>query len=113
MERFRLLHKISGIYKKNTTVCENRQEGFRKFIEVKREKYDTSCVLGKISYVNQNKTHLLFAVNYSTASSNTLLLVHSRRRLQYKRQGRLLPSDLAVLCYVINEAASRALTAPR
>ena len=28
---------------KNTTVCENRQEGFEKFVEVKQEKYDTSC----------------------------------------------------------------------
>ena len=81
MDEVRPIHKISGIYKKNTTVCGIRQEGFRKFIEVKREKYDTSCVLEKISYVNQNKTHLLFAVNYSTASSNRLLLVHSRRRL--------------------------------
>ena len=35
--------KLRGIYKENTTVCENRQEGFRKFIEVKREKYDTFC----------------------------------------------------------------------
>ena len=31
------------IYKKNTTVCGIRQEGFEKFVEVKREKYDTSC----------------------------------------------------------------------
>ena len=30
-------------YHKNTIVCENRQEGFEKFVEVKREKYDTSC----------------------------------------------------------------------
>ena len=37
--------------------------------------------LGKMRYVNRNKTHLLFAVNHSTASSNRLLLVHSRRRL--------------------------------
>ena len=26
-----------------TTVCENHQEGFEKFVEVKREKCDTSC----------------------------------------------------------------------
>ena len=43
VERFKPIHKSSGIYKKNTTVCENRQEGFEKFVEVKREKYDTSC----------------------------------------------------------------------
>ena len=43
MERFKPIHKSSGIYKKNTTVCENRQEGFEKFVEVKQEKYDTSC----------------------------------------------------------------------
>ena len=35
VERFRLLHKISGIYKKNTTACENRQEGFGKFMAIK------------------------------------------------------------------------------
>ena len=34
---FRAIHKNGGIYKKNTTVCRIRQEGFRKFIEVKRE----------------------------------------------------------------------------
>ena len=43
MDEFEPIHKSSGIYKKNTTVCENRQEGFEKFVEVKREKYDTSC----------------------------------------------------------------------
>ena len=43
VERFKPIHKSSGIYKKNTTVCENCQEGFEKFVEVKREKYDTSC----------------------------------------------------------------------
>jgi len=43
VERFKPIHKSSGIYKKNTTVCENRQEGFEKFVEVKQEKYDTSC----------------------------------------------------------------------
>ena len=35
VERFGPLHKISGIYKKNTTVCENRQEGFGKFMAIK------------------------------------------------------------------------------
>ena len=43
MGGFKPIHKNGGIYKKNTTVCEIRQEGFGKFIEVKREKYDTSC----------------------------------------------------------------------
>ena len=38
--------------------------------------------LGKIRYVNQNKTHLPFVLNPSTASCNKMLLVHSRRRLQ-------------------------------
>ena len=38
--------------------------------------------LGKIRYVNQNKSHFLSAVNPSTASCNRMLLVHSRRRLQ-------------------------------
>ena len=31
----------------NTTVCRMRQEGFEKFIEVKQEKYDTSCSFRK------------------------------------------------------------------
>ena len=43
MDGFEPIHKNGGIYKKNTTVCGIRQEGFRKFIEVKREKYDTFC----------------------------------------------------------------------
>ena len=37
------IHKNGEIYKKNTTVCRMRQEGFGKFIEVNHEKYDTSC----------------------------------------------------------------------
>ena len=41
-ERLGLLHKISGIYKKNTTVCGIRQEEFEKFMAVKWEKYDVS-----------------------------------------------------------------------
>ena len=41
------IHKDGGIYKKNTTVCRMRQEGFEKFIEVKQEKYDTSCSFRK------------------------------------------------------------------
>ena len=80
MERFEPIHKNSGIYKKNTTVCENRQEGFEKFVEVKQEKYDTSCgflwllvALGKIRYVNQNKSHFLSAVDLSIAGSNRML----------------------------------------
>ncbi|WP_172679815.1 hypothetical protein [Faecalibacterium prausnitzii] len=31
----------------NTTACKMRQEGFEKFIEVKQEKYDTSCSFRK------------------------------------------------------------------
>ena len=42
MDEFEPIHKINGIYKKNTTACRMRQEGFEKFIEVKQEKYDTS-----------------------------------------------------------------------
>ena len=36
VERFRLLHKISGIYMKNTTGYKMRQEGFAKFIAGKQ-----------------------------------------------------------------------------
>ena len=79
---FKPIHKNGGIYKKNTTVCRIRQEGFGKFIEVKQKKYDTSCGFRKTRYVNQNKTHLPFALNPSTASCNRILLMHSRRRLQ-------------------------------
>jgi hypothetical protein len=37
---FRAIHKISGIYKKNTTVCKNRQKCFEKFVMQNRKKYD-------------------------------------------------------------------------
>ena len=40
---FEPIHRNGGIYKKNTTACRMRQEGFEKFIEVKQGKYDTSC----------------------------------------------------------------------
>ena len=43
MDGIKPIHKNGEIYKKNTTVCGIRQEGFGKFIEVKQEKYDTSC----------------------------------------------------------------------
>ena len=43
MDGIKPIHKNGEIYKKNTTVCGIRQEGFRKFIEVKQEKYDTFC----------------------------------------------------------------------
>ena len=43
VDGFEPIHKNGGIYKKNTTACRMRQEGFEKFVEVKREKYDTSC----------------------------------------------------------------------
>ena len=56
MERFKPIHKNSGIYKKNTTVCENRQEGFEKFIEVKREKYDTFCDFRKNTLCESEQT---------------------------------------------------------
>ena len=47
VDEFEPIHKINGIYKKNTTACRMRQEGFEKFIEVKQEKYDTSCSFRK------------------------------------------------------------------
>ena len=61
VERFRLLHKISGIYKKNITVCRIRQEGFEKFIEVKQEKYDTSCSFRK-KYAMWIRTNPIFCL---------------------------------------------------
>ena len=36
VDDFKPIHKISGIYKENTTVCGIRQDGFAKFIVVKR-----------------------------------------------------------------------------
>ena len=33
-------HRIGGIYKKNTTVCKNRQKGFEKIVMQNRKKYD-------------------------------------------------------------------------
>ena len=47
MDEFEPIHKINGIYKKNTTACRMRQEGFEKLIEEKQEKYDTSCSFRK------------------------------------------------------------------
>ena len=74
MDGFEPIHKNGGIYKKNTTACRMRQEGFEKFIEVKQEKYDTSCSFRKkIRYVNQNKPHFLSAVDLSIADSNRML----------------------------------------
>ena len=61
VERFKPIHKSSGIYKKNTTVCENRQEGFEKFIEVKQEKYDTSCSFRK-KYAIWIRTNPIFCL---------------------------------------------------
>ena len=61
VERFKPIHKSSGIYKKNTTVCENRQEGFEKFVEVKREKYDTSCGFRK-KYAMWIRTNPIFCL---------------------------------------------------
>ena len=50
------IHKNGGIYKKNTTVCRMRQEGFGKFIEMKREKYDTSCDFRKNTLCESEQT---------------------------------------------------------
>ena len=38
MDEFEPIHKINGIYKKNTTACRMRQEGFEKFMTVKHKK---------------------------------------------------------------------------
>ena len=61
MDEFEPIHKINGIYKKNTTVCENRQEGFEKFVEVKQEKYDTSCGFRK-KYAMWIRTNPIFCL---------------------------------------------------
>ena len=61
VDKFEPIHKIDGIYKKNTTVCENRQEGFEKFVEVKQEKYDTSCSFRK-KYAMWIRTNPIFCL---------------------------------------------------
>ena len=61
VDEFEPIHKINGIYKKNTTVCENRQEGFEKFVEVKQEKYDTSCGFRK-KYAMWIRTNPIFCL---------------------------------------------------
>ena len=61
VDGFKPIHKSSGIYKKNTTVCEIRQEGFGKFIEVKQEKYDTSCSFRK-KYAMWIRTNPIFCL---------------------------------------------------
>ena len=61
VDEFEPIHKINGIYKKNTTVCRMRQEGFEKFIEVKQEKYDTSCSFRK-KYAMWIRTNPIFCL---------------------------------------------------
>ena len=61
VDGFGPIHKSSGIYKKNTTVCRMRQEGFEKFIEVKQEKYDTSCSFRK-KYAIWIRTNPIFCL---------------------------------------------------
>ena len=61
VDEFEPIHKINGIYKKNTTACRMRQEGFEKFIEVKQEKYDTSCSFRK-NYAMWIKTNPIFCL---------------------------------------------------
>ena len=56
VDGFEPIHKINGIYKKNTTACKMRQEGFEKFIEVKQEKYDTSCSFRKNTLCESEQT---------------------------------------------------------
>ena len=102
MDGFRPIHKISGIYKENTTVCRIRQEGFRKFIEVKRKKYDTSCGFGKnkLYELEQNPSSICGKSFYR--QQQQAVACAFKTQVAIKRQGRLLPGDLAVLCYVIN-----------
>ena len=61
VDGFEPIHKINGIYKKNTTACKMRQEGFEKFIEVKQEKYDTSCSFRK-KYAMWIRTNPIFCL---------------------------------------------------
>ena len=61
VDEFEPIHKINGIYKKNTTACRMRQEGFEKFIEVKQEKYDTSCSFRK-KYAMWIRTNPIFCL---------------------------------------------------
>ena len=102
MDGVRPIHKISGIYKENTTVCGIRQEGFRKFIEVKREKYDTFCDFRKntLCESEQNPSSVCGKSFYCQQQQSVACAF--KTQVAIKRQGRLLPSDLAVLCYVIN-----------
>ena len=61
VDEFEPIHKINGIYKKNTTACRMRQEGFEKFIVVKQEKYDTSCSFRK-KYAMWIRTNPIFCL---------------------------------------------------
>ena len=94
VDEFEPIHKINGIYKKNTTACRMRQEGFEKFIEVKQEKYNTSCSFRKkIRYVNQNKPHFLSAVDLSIAGSNRMLHFWPLSNNRCKKMQGKNPSD--------------------
>ena len=61
VDGFKPIHRNGGIYKKNTTACRMRQEGFEKFIEVKQEKYDTSCSFRK-KYAMWIRTNPIFCL---------------------------------------------------
>ena len=102
MERIKPIHKNSGIYKNNTTVCENRQEGFEKFIEMKREKYDTFCDFRKNTLCESEQNPSSVSGKSFYCQQQQAVAWAFKTQVAIKRQGRLLPSDLAVLCYVIN-----------
>ena len=83
-----------------------RQEGFEKFIEMKREKYDTSCDFRKntLCESEQNPSSVCGKSFYRQQQQAVACAFKTQVAIKcaIKRQGRLLPGDLAVLCYVIN-----------
>ena len=90
MERFRLLHKISGIYKKNTTVCRMRQEDFEKFVMQNRKKYDAfnlSAAFIGCSLLSSASEHDPNDPPYQAAANN--VKIHCQRPV--KAGGRQLP----------------------
>ena len=56
MDEFEPIHKNGGIYKKNTTACRMRQEGFEKFIDAKNAGEKPLRWLGKTNSRSKNST---------------------------------------------------------
>ena len=91
-----------------------RQEGFEKFIEMKREKYDTFCDFRKNTLCESEQNPSSICGKSFYRQQQQAVACAFKTQVAIKRQGRLLSGDLAVLYGILlNQAAARDLTAPR